>query len=97
MSAYFIAYIEVNSEQEYEHYLKYTDEVFAGFNGEYLAVDERPEVLEGSWDYTKTVLIRFPDSEELKRWYYSPGYQRILKHRLAAVECDTIIVHDKQA
>jgi uncharacterized protein (DUF1330 family) len=95
MSAYFIANIRIHDEQEYEKYLKDVDEVFAKFGGEYLALDENPEVLEGTWDYTKAVLIRFPDKQELKRWYESEEYQRILKYRLGSAGCDTIIVQGK--
>lgn len=95
MSVYFIANIRIHDEREYSQYLKDADEVFAGSGGEYLAVDESPEVLEGRWDYTKAVVIRFPDRETLRKWYFSPAYQRILKHRLAAAECDTIIAEGR--
>lgn len=92
MSAYFVADIRIRDEREYQEYLKDADEVFEQFRGEYLAVDAAPEVLEGVWDYSRVVIIRFPDKQELKRWYYSDAYQRILKHRLASSDCDTIIV-----
>lgn len=95
MSVYFIANIRIFNEREYEEYLKGADEAFKASGGEYLAVDESPEVLEGGWDYTKAVIIRFPDEETLKKWYESPAYQNILRHRLAAAECDTIIVHGR--
>ncbi len=95
MSVYFIANIKIHDEREYEEYLKAADEAFKGSLGEYLAVDENPEVLEGSWDYTKVVVIRFPDRETLLRWYNSPAYQRILKHRLSAAGCDTIIAEGR--
>lgn len=95
MSAYFIANIRIRDEREYQEYLKDVDEVFSKFHGEYLAVDGAPEVIEGGWDYSRAVLIRFPDKDELRRWYYSDEYQRILKHRLSAAQCDTIIVEGK--
>lgn len=95
MSAYFIASIRICDKSEYEKYLEDVDEVFAKFGGEYLAVDDCPEVLEGEWDYTKAVLIRFESIEELKRWYDSDEYRRILKYRLGAAECDTIIIKGK--
>jgi uncharacterized protein (DUF1330 family) len=95
MSAYFIANIRINDMRENEKYLKDVDDVFAKFGGEYLALDDNPEVLEGKWGYTRAVLIRFPDKQELKRWYESEEYQRILKYRLGSAECDTIIVQGK--
>ena len=92
MSAYFIANIRITDEVEYSKYLEYVESVFNYYNGEYLAVDSNPEVLEGSWDYSRIVLIRFPDKDSLNKWYYSDEYQAILKYRLSAADCDTIII-----
>ena len=49
MSVYFVAQIKVNDEKEYERYLEKCDEVFEKYNGEYLAADLNPEILEGKW------------------------------------------------
>ncbi len=92
-SVYFIAQIKINDIREYELYLKKCNEIFSSYSGEYLAVDSSPEILEGEWDYTRSIIIKFPDESELKKWYESEEYQEILKHRLKAADCDTIIVH----
>ena len=92
MSAYFIANIRIHDEDEYLKYLENVDSVFSKFNGEYLAVDSNPVVLEGNWDYSRLVLIKFPDRDSLCKWYQSDEYQAIVKHRLLAADCDTIIV-----
>ncbi len=92
MSVYFIAHIKVHDEQEYQKYLKGCDEVFSRYLGEYLAVDDHPELLEGSWDYSKAVMIRFPSKEDFYSWYHSVEYQELLQHRLKGAICDTILV-----
>ncbi len=92
MSYYFIAQIRINDPEEYQKYLDHAGEVFAKFNGEYLAVDSHPQLLEGNWDYSRSVLIRFDSREDFERWYHSDDYQQILKHRLKAADCDTILV-----
>lgn len=92
MSAYFVANIRITDEVEYNKYLENVESVFSNFNGEYLAVDSNPTILEGSWDYSRVVVIRFPDKDSLNKWYYSDEYQAILKYRLSAADCDTIIV-----
>lgn len=92
MSCYFIANIKINDAREYQKYLDGAEEVFARFKGTYLAVDKEPEVLEGSWEYSRAVLIRFENKEDLKAWYGSEEYQYILKHRLSASQCDTILI-----
>ena len=92
MSVYFIANIRINNEDEYQKYLKGADAVFSKFNGKYLTVDKNPVILEGKWNYSRLVLIEFPDKGSLHKWYYSDDYQAILIHRLLAAECDTIVV-----
>lgn len=92
MSVYFVAQIKIQDLREYELYLEKCNEVFSKYHGEYVAVDSNPEVLEGVWKYSRIVLIKFPSRIELKEWYMSKEYQEILKHRLKAAACDTIIV-----
>ena len=92
MIHYFVAQIKINDHYEYEKYLEHFDEIFSKFKGEYLAIDETPTLLEGSWNYTKSVLIKFNSKQEFEDWYYSDDYQRILKHRLNSSKCDTILL-----
>ena len=95
MSAYFVAKITIHDDREYRRYLDSCDEVFARYSGRYLAVDPEPDVLEGAWDCTRTVLIEFPDEAELRRWYESEDYRRILRHRLAGADCDAVLLHGR--
>lgn len=92
MSVYFIANILIKDDIEYQKYLDGCDEVFRKFNGKYLSVDHNPMILEGSWNYTKSVIIEFPGEDEFTKWYHSEEYQVLLKHRLKASVCDTILV-----
>jgi len=95
MSYYFMASIRIRDDREYQKYLDRADEVFARYKGTYLAVDNEPQVLEGDWDFHRAVLIRFESREDFKAWYDSPDYQDILKYRLHAADCDTILVRGK--
>lgn len=92
MSCYFVAQIKVDDEETYKKYIEGCHEVFAKFKGRYLAVDNNPEVLEGHWNYSRLVMIEFELKEDLKKWYHSDLYQKILQYRLAGAHCDTIIV-----
>lgn len=86
MSCYFVALIDIRDAAAYARYLEGFDEAFAGFGGEVVAVEDEPRVLEGTWPAARTVLIRFADEEELRRWYDSPGYQAIARFRRAAAD-----------
>jgi uncharacterized protein (DUF1330 family) len=92
MKHYFIAQIRIHDKEEYQKYLQDFDDIFSEYGGEFLAIDESPTLLEGKWDYTKSVIIKFNSKKDFENWYYSKDYQTILKHRLKASECDTILV-----
>jgi uncharacterized protein (DUF1330 family) len=92
MTHYFVAQIRIHDHAEYDKYLDKFDEIFTRYKGEFLAIDESPTLLEGEWNYTKSVLIKFNSREDFENWYYSRDYQEILKYRLNASKCDTILV-----
>lgn len=92
MTHYFLAQIRIHDPIEYDRYLDKFDDIFSKYRGEYLAIDESPILLEGEWNYTKSVLIKFKSKKDFEEWYYSDEYQRILKYRLNASKCDTILV-----
>ena len=92
MSYYLIAQIRINDESEYQEYINGSVEIFEKYHGKYLVVDNEPVLLEGDWNYTRTVLIRFDNRDDFDAWYNSDEYQKILQHRLKAADCDTILV-----
>ena len=95
MSYYFLAHIRIHDEGEYQKYLDRADEVFARYKGTYVVVDSDPEILEGEWSYDRAVVIQFESREDFMEWYNSEDYQEILKFRLKAADCDTILVKGK--
>ncbi len=95
MACYFIAQIAIHDTAEYRRYEDGFDDVFAEHSGQVVAVDDGPVILEGSWPYTRAVVIRFPNEDEARRWYDSPEYQSLAKHRLDASEADIILVHGR--
>jgi uncharacterized protein (DUF1330 family) len=91
MSYYFIAHIKIHDSTTYQKYLDKAGAIFSKYHGEYLAVDDHPKILEGEWNYTRTVLIKFATAQDFEAWYHSKEYQEILKHRLSAAKCDTVL------
>lgn len=92
MAYYFSARIKIHNPAEYDRYLENFDEIFSRYKGKILAVDESPTILEGDWDYTKSVLIMFVTREDFEDWYFSRDYQQIIKYRLNAAKCDTVLI-----
>jgi len=95
MSYYFVTSIKIKDNEGYHNYIDKADEVFAKFNGKYLAVDDNPKVIEGKWNYTRAVIIEFKSKSDFEKWYYSKEYQEILNYRLNNSDCDTILIKGK--
>lgn len=92
MDYYFIAQIRINEYHEYQKYIDKSGEIFKKYNGEYLSVDNDPVILEGKYNYTRSVLIKFKSKSDFEDWYNSDAYQEILKQRLNGADCDTILI-----
>lgn len=58
-----------------------------------LAVDQKPTVIEGSWETTQTVLLEFESVQAANDWYYSDAYQAAVKVRQAAATCNGVILN----
>ncbi len=57
-----------------------------------VAVDQKPQVIEGSWHGSQTVVLEFESVEAARAWYESEGYQKAAKVRQAAADCNAVIV-----
>ena len=93
MSVYIIAQITINDRARYGEYEAGFMEIFERYDGELMAVEESPEVLEGAWDCTRTVLIRFPSRNGAEAWYASDAYQALARHRHAASTGNVVLVN----
>ena len=57
-----------------------------------LSFDQKPEVLEGEWHGSQTVVLEFESVEAAREWYRSEAYQKAAKLRQAAADCNGVIV-----
>jgi uncharacterized protein (DUF1330 family) len=57
-----------------------------------LAVETKPEVLEGDWHGSQTVVLEFESVEAAHEWYDSDGYRAARQLRQAAADCNAVIV-----
>jgi uncharacterized protein (DUF1330 family) len=83
MPAYVIAEVEVTNPVGYDSYRPLAGASIAQYGGRFLARGGRTELLEGSPDPARVVVIEFADLAAARRWYDSPEYQEALKIRLA--------------
>ena len=87
MSAYFVFRHKVlDADKLNNDYLPKAVETLGPYAPEILVVDENIEVIEGSTEDTRTVILKFKDRDTAKHWYNSAEYQKIVGLRLAATD-----------
>ncbi|NQV20808.1 MAG: DUF1330 domain-containing protein [Rhodospirillales bacterium] len=90
MAAYLVGQIEIHDSAEYTKYLDGLFPLLSQFDMEVLVADDNAQVVEGKWKTCRTVVIKFPSHEELRRWYDSPEYQAIIQHRFNSTTSNII-------
>lgn len=55
-----------------------------------------PEVIEGTWHGTRTVVLEFDSVDAARNWYRSSQYQTVVGERHACTESNTVIVRSFQ-
>jgi uncharacterized protein (DUF1330 family) len=92
MPVYLLAQLNIHDRATYARYGSAFMDIFNAYGGKLLSVEEAPEVIEGAWGYTRTVLLEFPSEEEAHAWYGSADYQAIAQHRRAASTANLVLV-----
>lgn len=83
MPAYIIAEVEVTNPAGYEAYRPLAGASIAQYGGKFIVRGGKAELVEGTNEPARIVVIEFADTAAAKRWYNSPEYQQALKIRLA--------------
>ena len=92
MSVYVVVQLEMHNREIYDRYQSNFFDVFIKYKGKLLASDEKPKVVEGSWDMDKVVIMNFPDSESFMNWANSPEYLKISEDRKAGATATVLLV-----
>ena len=92
MTVYAIAQLRFTDRAAYDRYQMRFMDVFRRYRGTLLAADEHPQVVEGSWDREKVVLMSFPDRDEFRSWSESAEYHEISKDRDAGADTVVLLV-----
>ena len=82
MSGYVISNINVKNPEAYKEYVGKVKPTVEKFGGEYIVRGGETKVLEGTWTYPRTVVIKFPSYEKALEWYRSDEYEPIKQIRL---------------
>lgn len=91
MTAYAIVRIDVNDADEYAKYAEIASRAIDKFGGEFLVRGGEYHHIEGT-SRSRNVIIRWPDVETAKKFYYSELYQEALSYGIPASTRDYVIV-----
>jgi uncharacterized protein (DUF1330 family) len=93
LKAFVIVQIVVNDWDGYRQYGSAGhQEIFDRFSGKVIGIDENVEIIEGSWPFTRTILIEFPSKELARAWYESDEYQAVVGLRHGSATSNLVIV-----
>ena len=92
MKAYVIAQMNLKSKEGYKEYVDKVPSTIKNFGGEYIVRAGEFKSLEGNWNFTRNVVIKFPSYEKAIEWYNSDEYNKIKNLRLKNTEGNLIII-----
>jgi uncharacterized protein (DUF1330 family) len=82
----------IKDQERMDAYGRESAAALAEFGGRPLVVDTQPQILEGEWHGTRTVVVEFPSVEAARAWYESDTYAKALPLRHAAADCNVVIL-----
>jgi uncharacterized protein (DUF1330 family) len=92
MAGYVIADIQITDPVGYEEYRRMVPPTIAAFGGEFVVRGGAHEVLEGSWQPSRLIVLRFESVARAKEWHASAAYRPALQQRLRTSTGSVVIV-----
>jgi uncharacterized protein (DUF1330 family) len=92
MSAYVIAQITVLDWEGFEAYREAVAPSIRAFGGDYIVRGGEVEVVEGSHDGRRIVILEFPSREQARAWWTSPEYADVKRLREDNAILDVIAI-----
>lgn len=92
MAAYFVWHNRIHDGRTLDAYIPKALETMAPYQPEVLVLDEDTEVVEGSVNLPRTIVVRFKSRADATAWYNSPEYRAVRPLRLEATEGFGVLV-----
>jgi uncharacterized protein (DUF1330 family) len=88
MPAYIVVQIAIHDPTTYERYKELAPASIAAYGGRYVVRGGPSEVLEGSWQPGRLVVLEFPTAAQARAWWGSPEYApaKAVRQRCAQTE-----------
>lgn len=92
MTTYVVSDVRVLDPELFGAYIAAVPAVLERHGVEYVVRGGAPVQLEGGWQTSRLVILRFRDREHVRRWYESPEYQQMVALRQGAAEVSAVVV-----
>ena len=93
MPAYFVIHNRVTDPEAMGQYIPKAVETLVAHGAEFLVMEEDSNVVEGSCEFPRTILVKFETREKAQAWYDCAEYQAVLPTRLGATEGFAVLVN----
>ena len=92
MTVYALAQLTIHDRTRYDRYQSRFMDVLRRHKGRVLAADESPQVVEGTWEREKVVLLSFAEEAAYRAFAEPADYQAIAVDRLAGADAVVLLV-----
>lgn len=92
MPAYMIVEVKINDAVKYDDYKKLTPGSLKPYGGKFIVRGGKTELIEGTQEPQRIVILEFENAERAKAWWNSPEYSDAKKLRHATASTRMILV-----
>ena len=92
MLAYIVVQISIYDPVTYEHYMKIAPPSIAAYGGRYIVRGGPSEVLEGSWQPKRLVVLEFSSVDQARAWWDSPEYAPAKAIRQRSADTEMLLI-----
>ena len=92
MKGYVIFQESVLDKEAFEKYKKMSPSSIKKYGGEFIVRGTEIEVLEGSFDHERVVVVAFPSVEQARSWYQSDEYAEAKEFRRGIAKGQALLV-----
>ena len=92
MPAYILADVTITDPEAFKEYSRQVPATIAAYGGKYQIRGGAVEVMEGTWNPKRLVVIEFESASQAKQWLDSPEYQPLKQMRQKASSTNMILI-----
>lgn len=97
MPAYVVIQIVIDDPVVYERYKALAPPSIAAYGGRYAVRGGHSEVLEGTWQPARLVLLEFPSLARARAWWSSPEYTPAKALRQSCAQTEMLLIEGSES